>query len=75
MKPQRPSPESSRREKGTQKATSNPNDNDIDAFLLERSFNGRILLIPVNSGYLDFGLNLLCSLRNLTKPRRLAGPP
>ena len=32
---------------------------------------GELMLVPVNAAYVDFGLNLICSLRNIS--RRLSG--
>ena len=41
----------------------------IVALAKSRAIADTIMLIPVNDGYLDFGLNLLCSLGNLTSAR------
>ena len=39
------------------------NNESLDVYLRRRSLRNRILLIPVNTGYIEFGLNLLCSLQ------------
>lgn len=37
----------------------------IEEFCMRRAVNGTLFVIPVNDGYVDFGLNLLCSIEKL----------
>mmetsp|Transcript_3641 Transcript_3641/g.11434 ORF Transcript_3641/g.11434 Transcript_3641/m.11434 type:complete len:511 (-) Transcript_3641:82-1614(-) len=40
-------------------------EDSIEATAIRRSAGGTLFVIPVNDGYIDFGLNLLCSMQRL----------
>ena len=46
-------------------------EDSIEATAIRRSAAGTLFVIPVNDGYIDFGLNLLCSMQRLGLFRRV----